>query len=225
MGPFNGRELLRRGLSVGGFYVNFAVKGADPRQVADDLERAGRCALVTPLHHGYVVVYDKAADSQATKAILTVGRLLSSEAGHPVLAVANHDNDVLCYWLFEGGEMVDAYNSNPEYFEEDGGAPTRQSRDAEKLCTLLEAGADVAAVEAILCGDYVSAEERHKEFAEAVRLPSWSVGLGYRFMEFYVNNPGLIRHPRSVTAAGYDYMPEDGEMNSRLLKHVGGRPA
>lgn len=167
---------------MGNFYVNFSVKGAAPRQVADILERAGRRAIVTPSHGGYVVAYDEEADSQATRPILSVGSLLSREAGRPVLAVLNHDDDVLCYWLFEGGELADSYNSNPDAFDEEEGAPPWQVGDAEKLCASLVPAADPAAVEAILRGDYVFAVDRHEQFAEALGLPSWSVGFGYGYV-------------------------------------------
>src|SRR5262249_12449454 len=114
----------------------FSVKGASPRQVADVLERAGRHAIVTPSQADYVVAYDEEADRQATKPILEVGSLLARELGSRVLAVLNHDDDLLCYWLFSDGELADSYNSNPEAFEPDEGEPPWQTGDGEKLCDL-----------------------------------------------------------------------------------------
>jgi hypothetical protein len=76
---------------VGNFYVNFAVKGAEPEQVADVLRRAGRRAIVTPPEGGYVVAFDEEADSQATRPILTVGGLLARGVGRPVFAALNHN--------------------------------------------------------------------------------------------------------------------------------------
>jgi hypothetical protein len=167
---------------VGNFYVNFSVKDAEQKQVADALERGQRHAIVTPEAGGYVVVYDEEAESQSTRSILAVGRLLSSEVGRPVLAALNHDDDILCYWLFEGGELVDSYNSNPDAFKEQKGAPPWQAGDPEKLCASLRPGADVAAVEEILRGEYVVAVERHGRLAKTLGLPSWSVGLGYDYV-------------------------------------------
>jgi hypothetical protein len=189
---------------VGNFYVNFSIKDSEPQQVADVLDRAGRRAIVTPSQGGYVVAYDEEADRQATRPILIVGGLLSHGAGRPVLAVLNHDDDVLCYWLFEGGELADSYNSNPDAFDEDEGAPPWQVGDAEKLCASLGPGAGAAAVEAILRGDYVFAVDRHQRLAEALGLPPWSVGLGY----------------------GYAAEGElEDEMEIGRLIRVGGRPA
>ena len=97
---------------MGNFYVNFSVKGAEPRQVAGALQGAGRRSVVTPSQAGCVVAFDKEADTQATMRP-EVGSLLSRATNCPVLAVLNHDDDVLCYWLFERGELSDSYNSNP----------------------------------------------------------------------------------------------------------------
>jgi len=60
---------------MGNFYVNFAVKNAEPQKVADSLK--GRRAIVTPSQAGFVVVYDEQADTQAVDAIQEVGALLS----------------------------------------------------------------------------------------------------------------------------------------------------
>ncbi len=189
---------------MGNFYVNFSVKGAEPRQVASALEGVGRRAIVTPSQSGYVVAYDEEADRQATRPILEVGSLLSRETGRPVLAILNHDDDVLCYWLFEGGELSDSYNSNPDAFEEEDGAPPWQTGDAEKLCAAIGPGAEISAVEAALRGDHVFAVERHQVLADALSLPSWSVGFGYG----YVADGEL-----------------ENEMDASQLIHVGGRPA
>jgi hypothetical protein len=167
---------------VGNFYVNFAVKRAEQQPVADVLSRAGRTAIITPPQNGDVMVYDEEADSQDDKAIVAVGGLLSREVGSPVLAVLNHDDDILCYWLFEGGEPVDSYNSSPDYFGEGEDEPAEQGGDAGRLCEALGADADPAAVEAVLRGDYVFAFERHERLAEALGLPSWSIGLGYGYV-------------------------------------------
>jgi hypothetical protein len=168
---------------MGNFYVNFVVKDAEPKQVADTLGRAGRRAVVTPSKGSHVVAFEEEADSQATNAILEVGCLLSRELSRPVFAALNHDDDVLCYWLFEGGELADSYNSAPGAFDEDHDAPPFQVGDATKLCATLNPAAVAADVEAILRGDFVFAVDRHLELAEALGLPDWSVGFGYEYVK------------------------------------------
>jgi len=112
------------GSRMGNFYVNFAVKNAEPQKVADSLK--GRRAIVTPSQAGFVVVYDEQADTQAVDAIQEVGALLSKDPGEPVLAVLNHDDDILCYWLFKEGALIDAYNSAPDSFRRGGGGIRRR---------------------------------------------------------------------------------------------------
>jgi hypothetical protein len=167
---------------MGNFYVNFSVKDADQERVADALRRERRHAIVTPEDGGFVVVYDEEAESQSTRSILAVGRLLSGGVGRPVLATLNHDDDILCYWLFEGGELVDSYNSDPDAFEDEEGAPPWHAGDPEKLCASLRPDADIAAIEEILRGEYLFAVERHEKLAESLGLPSWSVGFGFGYV-------------------------------------------
>ncbi len=64
--------------------------------------------------------------------------------------------------------------------------------------------AEISAVEAALRGDHVFAVERHQVLADALSLPSWSVGFGYG----YVADGEL-----------------ENEMDASQLIHVGGRPA
>ena len=135
-----------------------------------------------------MVVYDKEADTQAMEPILELGALLSHEVERPVFAVLNHDDDVLCFWLFEGGALVDSYNSDPGAFEDEEGTPPWQDGNAEKLCARLGSNAEVAVVEAILRGDDVFAVERHEQLARALSLPSCSIGFGYG----YVANGELV---------------------------------
>jgi hypothetical protein len=167
---------------MGSFYVNFSVKRDDPQRMASALQRAGRKAVITPPLNGYVVVYEQEADTQKTSAIEQVGTLLSREAQAPVLAVLNHDDDVLCYWLYEEGRLIDSYNSCPDYFDELGGQADRGG-DARRLCEALSAPSATDQVESILRGDeFVFAVERHEALVRALGLPDCAFGLGYRYI-------------------------------------------
>ncbi len=84
--------------------------------------------------------------------------------------------------LLKSGCLRLPYNSNPDAFEEEPGAPPCQAGDSDKLCATLRPGADVAAVEEILRGEYVFGVERHERLAEILGLPSWSVGYGYTYV-------------------------------------------
>ncbi len=161
---------------MGNFYVNFAVKNAEPQKVANSLK--GRRAIVTPSQAGFVVVYDEQADTQAVDAIQELGALLSKDPGEPVLAVLNHDDDILCYWLFKEGALIDAYNSAPDSFEE---GAEEQGGDAELLCATLGEGS-AEEVDELLRSDHVFAVDLHTKLGEALKLPACSIGLGFEYV-------------------------------------------
>lgn len=165
---------------MGNFYVNFSVKTANQQSVADVLRQAARVAIVSTPLKDYVVVYDEEADSQATDPILYVGSLLSEQTQAPVLAALNHDDDILCYWLFVQGQLTDSYNSRPDYFAEVEGK-TEQGGDASRLCAALQPSATASEVEEVLRGDHMFAVEQHAKLAELLGLPLLSVGYGFEY--------------------------------------------
>src|SRR5206468_6298148 len=84
-------------VTVGNFYVNHTVRGATPEAVAKAL--AGRTAIVAPADNEFVVVFDSECDSQDQAVITELGEKLSDELKATVLAVLNHDDDLLWYQL------------------------------------------------------------------------------------------------------------------------------
>ena len=176
---------------MGNFYVNHSVKGATQADIVAILEREGRTAFVTPRLGDTVVVYDYEADGQAVESVIALGEILSREGGGTTLAVLNHDDDLLRYWLFKEGALVDLYKSNPDHTESEpwrmiGNAddpPSRQDGDARVLCATMAPGTDPTHVEAILRAVELVPVELHERLAEALGLPSCSVGLGYEYVD------------------------------------------
>jgi hypothetical protein len=141
---------------MGNFYVNFSVKRPDQQKVADIPRRRRRTALVTLALGEYVVVTDEEADWQDDRVIQTVGELLSRETQAPVFAILNHDDDILAYWLFVDGQLVDSYDSAPDYWDSDdefeAEAKKEQGGDARTLCKILAATTSPEQIERILRG-------------------------------------------------------------------------
>jgi hypothetical protein len=165
---------------VGSFYVNYAVRSADQAAVVKSLK--GRSAYVTPVKDGALVVTDEAAEEQDPDKVREVGELLSKSCKTPVLAVLNHDDDMLWYGLFDGGRLTDEYNSAPAYF--DGGNDPPSGGDARKLCAAFgRAGSEKAVETALRKRDYAVAMERHADLLEALGLPAFAVGCGFRYLE------------------------------------------
>jgi hypothetical protein len=167
---------------MGNFYTNYTLKGPSQQAVASAL--IGRKAIVTPDHNGCVIVFDEQSDEQDSKVIGSLASLLSGRLSCPVLAVLNHDDDILWYQLYEDGKLSDEYDSTPGYFEAtEPSAPT--GGDARRLCSLFGAG-DPAAVEAILRkslfdeGGYAFAFQRHADLVGALALPELGIGACFR---------------------------------------------
>ena len=171
---------------MGNFYTNYTLRG--PGQQAAAAALAGRSALVTRAQDGCVVVFDEQSDERDTAVISELASHLSRELRCPVLAVLNHDDDILWYQLYLSGELADEYDSSPGYFdasEEEPSAPA--VGDVQKLCTAFGASA-VAEVESVLrkssydADGYTFAVERHADLARALGIPSFGVGAGYRYV-------------------------------------------
>jgi hypothetical protein len=167
---------------MGHFYVNFTLKTTDSDDVADTLEQAGRSAFVTRPQGGCVVVFEEQTDSQDVNEIEEVGAMLSKQQKCPVLAILNHDDDILAYWLCDRGQLIDSYNSAPDYFA--GSMEGDRGGDVDLLCKTLGKPAAAQPVREILEGDdYTFAFMRHGALCAALNLPEWAVGVGYRYLE------------------------------------------
>lgn len=76
---------------------------------------AGALYAVSPPRGQWVTVIDVGDNPW----IFDVAPKLSQQLSTYVLALHLHDDDVFLYQLSQGGNVVDEYNSNPQYFEEE----------------------------------------------------------------------------------------------------------
>jgi hypothetical protein len=172
-------------MSMGNFYTNYTLRGPSQQAVAKAL--TGRSAIVTPQQDGCVVVFDEQSDDQDSEVISSLAGDLSGELRCPVLAVLNHDDDILWYALYLNGERADEYDSCPSYFDPEAEPSGPAGGDAQKLCTAF-GSSKVADVERILRKSsfdedgYAFAIERHTELARALGLPSFAVGGGFSYV-------------------------------------------
>jgi hypothetical protein len=170
---------------MGNFYTNYTLRGPSQQGVAKAL--TGRSAIVTPQQDGCVVVFDEQSDEQNMDVLTDLARDLSGELRCPVLAVLNHDDDILWYQLYLIGELSDEYNSCPSYFDPEAEPSGPEGGDAQKLCVAF-GSTNLHEVERILRksafdGDgYAFAVERHTDLARALGLPGFAVGGGYSYV-------------------------------------------
>jgi hypothetical protein len=167
---------------VGNFYVSYTTRGPKRGAVASCLRSARRKAFVGPTIDGFTVFFDEESDTQADAVIEAVGEQTSKALDAPVLAVLNHDDDILAYWLFEIGELADEYNSCPGYFTGDDDTPT--GGNAQKLCAAFGLTAKTKEVDKVLRNEeYAFALDRHKDLATLLKHPWPYVCMGYSDIE------------------------------------------
>ena len=123
---------------MGNFYTNYTLRG--PSQFAVAAALTGRTALVTPAEAGCVVVFDEESEVQDAEGMAELASTLSRRFRCPVLGIANHDDDILYYQLYEAGALEDEYDSCPNYFDPDAEPAAPAGGDAAKLCAALRSG-------------------------------------------------------------------------------------
>ena len=174
---------------MGGFYVNYTLRGPTQQEVAAAL--AGRTAAVSLEHNGCLVVFDEESDGQDLEVIAELASQLSRVLECALLAALNHDESIFWYQLYEKGDLVNEYNSSPDYFESTSTEPVPPlGGDAQRLCAAFECPAAVPQVERILRvsgsfddpAGYLFASARHGELVEALGLPPFSVGASYEML-------------------------------------------
>ena len=166
---------------MGSFYTNYTLRGPNQQAVAAAL--SGRSAVVTPALDGCIVVYDEQSDDQDSSVVSQLGARLSGALNCPVLAIINHDDDVLFYQLFERGAATDEYCSAPGYFSGEETPPS--GGDARKLCNAFGASS-IEEVNSILHPPDEElptfALEQHEALVRALGLPAYAVAVGFTYI-------------------------------------------
>jgi hypothetical protein len=171
---------------MGNFYTNYTLRGPAQKDVAAAL--AGRNAIVTPPISGSLVVFDEASDDQNHDHIAELAEMLSSRFQCPVLAVLNHDDDILWYQLYDNGRLTDEYDSAPDYFEPAAEPEPPKGGDARLLCAAFGSSRFEDVDEALRKPSadergYTFAFERHLDLVKALTLPDIAVGASYSSFE------------------------------------------
>jgi hypothetical protein len=128
-----------------------------------------------------VVVFDAETEAQELTTLQDLAGELSRRHHCVTLAVLNHDDGVLRYWLHDDGNVIDEYNSWPGYFS--GGDAVPSGGDANALCAAFGVADRAADVERILRAPRSSPEvDRHAALVGVLGLPRAAVGTGFEYI-------------------------------------------
>lgn len=167
---------------MGNYYTNYTLRGVTQQAVANAL--TGRTCIVTPSINNSVVAFDEESDSQDQHLISQLAAKLSGNLQCTVLAVLNHDDDILWYQLYSDGKLQDEYDSSPGYSDTSAQPSAPAGGNAQTLCSAFGA-TDSATVEPILRKSafeddgYIFAFERHADLAKALGISPFGVGTAY----------------------------------------------
>jgi hypothetical protein len=79
---------------------------------------------IVPAKGGWTALYEEQASEQDDSRIRDLARGLSEDLQVAAIAFLVHDSDIACYWLFDNGQLLDEYNSDPDYFGDTDGPPS-----------------------------------------------------------------------------------------------------
>ena len=181
---------------MGNFYTSLTVRGADRDDVVQAMK--GRTAAISPTFGEYTVVWDEECEKQDQAIIERLSLQLSKQVSSPVLAVLNHDDDILWYILCSPEEKLDEYNSAPGYFE--GNELPPAGGNAHVLAKAIAVNASEENIRRVLQNtEYVFASERHSALLKALGMPM-AACTGYKYIAGGKLPPGVAGTDMVFTA-------------------------
>lgn len=152
---------------MGGFYGSVQVRCGDRARVIAAVEEVAReneiRCLVGPVIRGWVGVYPEHNGQD-----YSIGGEIAAEVGGVALHLMVHDDDVMAYWLWEEGELVDWFWSRPGYFGEETRAEQEPMKGDAKALARVLGGSERGYADLLGRGEraIVMEHERLKRFGE-----------------------------------------------------------
>lgn len=204
---------------MGLFCVNFHFRTKDDKAVSDAVCRRGvRHYRVAPANGSWTSLYEERASEQDDQHIRDLARGLSDDLHVAVIAFLVHDSDIACYWLYENGQQLDEYNSDPDYFGESDGPPSPSGGRPDVLVRYCRQGVGEEDLTKILSKKNVRAttfaEHIIQQLARALGI---NVGLA---IADYRDSPG-DDEPDGMDDEGPSGSPLPTGMMERLAKRFG----
>jgi len=160
---------------MGLFCANLHFRTTDENALTAALNKRGvNRYRVEPAASGWISLYEQRASQQDDARIRELGSGLSEDLRVAAIAFLVHDSDVACYWLFDDGQLLDEYNSCPDYFDPDAmdeeGSPRPSGGRTDVLLRYCQDGVREDELAAILTGETVFAESVVEQLAQALGI-------------------------------------------------------
>ncbi len=198
---------------MGAFFTNCNVRTTDTAKCAKLLESSiGLRALMTDSKNGWVTVYDEESESQDINTLRRLAKKLSAELKTVAIGILVHDSDVFQYLIHKNGELVDQFDSKPDYFGPVSDAQRKEWRgDFGKLLPYAIKGTAISDFKRAAKKQCVVEEERVGEFSKLLGIDPSRAKTGFKYLQ-------ETRHPfKLVHAKGYS------EDQALLAKAVSGQ--
>lgn len=173
---------------MGASFTNVHVRNATKESICIGLPRLTKDGgHVSAEKNGWVTVYLEASEDQVDE----VGRIaagLSKMLKTDVIGFLVYDSDIAAYWLYRSGELIDEFNSAPNYFEgkEFGESDAGPGGNPDVLLPLCVRGATRAQLEQVLHppdGYPIMAEEIVGELSKLLGIDDARSNLGFTYFE------------------------------------------
>jgi hypothetical protein len=114
---------------MGAFVASFHVRSDSSDQVRQAVTEIGASQFrVANPRQGWVAIHEQRASTQDEIWIERFAQELSSRLQTACVAFMVHDSDIARYWLSDRGQLLDEYNSVPDYFEQVSAADRQRLR-------------------------------------------------------------------------------------------------
>jgi hypothetical protein len=215
---------------MGLFCVNFHFRTTDDKALSQALNRRGVSRYrVVPAQSGWTALYEEQASEQDDRRIRELGGGLSDDLRVPAIAFLVHDSDIACYWLFDNGQLLDEYNSDPGYFDSDtDGPPSPAGARTDILLRYCRPGVRKDELAALLGEDHVRAttfaEDVIRRLAGALGIDRNLAIADYRHLPGE-DGPGGFDDEDEDDDGGPSGAPMKAGLVERLAKHFGFAPS
>jgi hypothetical protein len=170
---------------VGAFFTNYHVRKTDAAACAKALAALiSSRALVTDSKNGWTTVYDERSDSQDVEVLRGVAKGLSAKLKTAVIAMMVHDSDVFVYLLYKNGELIDQFDSKPDYLGSVSETQKKEWRsDFNKLLPYAKKKSSIQDFMRVVAKEFGFEEERAGELAQLLGIDPSRARTGFKYVE------------------------------------------